>query len=441
MPEEDASDNPKEGSRYNAPTRNGVNRWLSPEVAAAQKFLGTSLVDKQHLMKLAGLSETNGAIGKLIASLVPNTRLSATYSEMLSRIGTLNLLRPSPPTETSPNTAYSEGFTSADDYFTPHERVINNFDELHRTIRDLIDKQSSLQFLWRGQQDASWGLHSSLYRRLINKHKVRPADKRHRSSEPYPTEDDMVAAEEAILELARVDWRFDHLSALETFARLQHFGAPTRLIDVSRNPYIAAWFAVESCPDLDDTDGRLFAAARYPVLPPEKQPTAEALTQVRGELAGEYDPFWHHAEDAEARAQLEWGTGTIRRFWVPPLYEQRILAQNGGFLLDGVPIGVQQNASYFRRAGKGHGSWKKADLLASGSVFTKLYSPTRTVQMNKQRSFPPTFTFRITAEAKRDIRQVLEDRFSYNASTIYPDVEGLASHLRSHLDELLDRRP
>lgn len=418
-----------------------------PTLTSAQDILGT--MNARSILESAGLTNlqdimrpvmqnyrdiVNGPMQEIMRSQFGPT---GAITEMLSQIRTLDLSRPSIHSLPSHNTAYSDDFTSPDDYFSPHEIVIDSFDELHKVIQSLIRRNPTLEFLWRGQQDASWGLHSSLYRRLMQKQKVRPADKKHRVEEPYPTEDDMVEAEEAILKLARVDWRFDDLSALETFARLQHFGAPTRLIDVSRNPFIAAWFAVEASSLHDKSDGRLFATATFPVLPLEKQQEAENLTQVRGELARTYLPFWHLAKSPEDRAEIEWGTGTIRRFWVPPLYEQRILAQNGCFLLDGVPIGVQQNAGYFKRKGEGNRSWRKADLLASGSIFTKLYDPARAVRTNKKRAFPPTFTFRITAEAKDEIRRVLEERFSYSASTMYPDIEGLAKHLHSHLDEIV----
>ncbi len=462
MPEDDAPDTPEDKSQRGFSTPKGRGFSLpTGKGFTLPPGLQEQLFDTRRILQSSGLAdiqkyfENSGALRAqeifreamapalqrsqetVQAILRTSLQFNSAYSDMLSQLKYLDLVRPAIPVAPSPNTAYSADFKSADDYFTPHELVIDSFDELHKVIQSLIRRHPSLQFLWRGQKNASWGLHSSLYRRLMDKQKVRSASRKHRAAEPYPTEDDMVAAEEAILKLARVDWRFDDLSSLETFARLQHFGAPTRLIDVSRNPFIAAWFAVESSAEWDATDGRLFAAATFPVLPPEKRQDAETLSQVRGELARPYLPFWHLADSSEARAEIEWGTGTIRRFWVPPLYEQRILAQNGCFLLDGVPIGVQQNAGYFKRKGNGNGSWKKADLLASGSIFTKLYDPSRTVQMNRQRAFPPTFTFRITADAKQDIRRVLEERFSYSASTMYPDIEGLASHLRAHLDELI----
>ena len=54
-----------------------------------------------------------------------------------------------------------------------------------------------------------------------------------RGNQPFPTEEQLIAAEQEILKAARTDWRFDGMPALETFARLQHEGGLTRLLDVS----------------------------------------------------------------------------------------------------------------------------------------------------------------------------------------------------------------
>jgi FRG domain len=85
-----------------------------------------------------------------------------------------------------------------------------------------------------------------------------------------PDEGKLAAEEEKLLKFAH-QWGLHNgsrgrLSILEQLATLQHFGAPTRLIDVSLNAYIGLWFATEEKwvngeLAYEDSDGRLFAIA------------------------------------------------------------------------------------------------------------------------------------------------------------------------------------
>lgn len=76
------------------------------------------------------------------------------------------------------------------------------------------------------------------------------------------------------------------------FGHMQHVGVPTRLIDATINPLIAAWFAVS---DHMDADGRLFAFTvkskpvefevewQYPALAPaRRRPDSGGLGSRRG---------------------------------------------------------------------------------------------------------------------------------------------------------------
>jgi hypothetical protein len=115
---------------------------------------------------------------------------------------------------------------------------------------------------------------------------------------------------------------------------------------------------------------------------------------------------------------------------VPPAYDPRILAQNAAFLLDGVPITSAKTASYFRSSDSGEPAvyWNRADLLAASSVYAKTLKPTLKPRYNAP-NLAPTFTFRIAANAKPEIRRFLEERFGYTRSYVYPDVTALAGHL------------
>lgn len=325
-----------------------------------------------------------------------------------------------------PESAYSSHMESPQSYFQATEEVITCFDDLHAAITRLISKTPDLPLVWRGVRNAGWGMHSHLYRHLMQTNRVVPPQRSPKKAQPYPDEDQMVAAEREILSIARRDWRFDNMSALETFARIQHAGGPTRLIDVTKNPYIGAWFAVEFDHAEEDRDARLFALATRPVAQDGKPPAPDSALEL-DDLGAARDPFWHLLRDNASRQTLDWGTGARRRIWVPPAYDPRISAQNAAFVLDGVPMTSKKLASYFTVERNVY--WRRADLLASASIYAKMLKPTRRPMYNS-RNFAPTFSFRIEAAAKQEIREVMESRFGYRLSYIYPDMAALAEHLK-----------
>jgi hypothetical protein len=396
-----------------------------------------------------GLSET---IAKIQAQALPSATLSAmnasvqaaqknilsglwtspayrTFFDQLSRSAALtrpsDYLEPDPPAAT-----YSEELSSPGDYFAARELevVVDSFHELTMRVEALIGKNPGLPLVWRGMRSAEWGVHSALFRQLLDENGVKLPrhGERIRGEQRFPDEDQMVKAETEILRLARQEWRMDGIGALEIFARIQHAGGPTRLLDVTKNPFIGAWFAVEAHPKTDEEDARLLAFATRPVR--RDGSIVESQVELDGGWAGR-DPLWHALEDAEARQHLDWGTGARRWVWFPPLYDQRIAAQNAGFILDGVPMTSKKTAKSFPSSDNGT-HWTRADLLASVSVYARIEKPTRQVRPNAG-GFAATFSFRITARAKAEIRDMLESRFGYTRASIYPDTSGLAEHLKT----------
>lgn len=334
-----------------------------------------------------------------------------------------------PPAQPSP---YSDDFTSAADYFDEHDRTINSFSELSKAIIALIERNPDLPLVWRGARDARWPMHSSLFRHLACKNGVVDPAEHPTGTQNYPDEDQMVEAEKEILAIAREDWRLDGIPAFEVFAGVQHYGGPTRLIDVTTNPHIAAWFAIERSAETDDVDGRLFALATHPVLRAGDDTVTPSVMKL-DEIDGGAIPSWHKLRDANDRQQHDWGTGAKRRLWIPPAYDRRITAQSAGFLLDGVPILTTKTFENFKRSAKhDHKSWTPSDLLASSSMLLKTASPSARAKPNRG-DLAPTFSWRITPEGKRDIRRFLEERFGYRAATIYPDNAGLANYLGKNL--------
>ena len=195
----------------------------------------------------------------------------------------------------TPRSPYSPTFISPGDYFKKHEKIIRSFEDLNSAIAQLISNVGMLQLVWRGHSNSEWGIHSGLYRALMEVNKVEINPRKARGDQPFPTEEQVIAAEKEILKAARTDWRLDGQPALETFARIQHEGGLTRLLDVTKNPYIAAWFAVES--GQDEADGRLIAFARTSIRHLDSNKIAGSDVEegiVLDELWRSYQPLWRY---------------------------------------------------------------------------------------------------------------------------------------------------
>src|SRR5271163_551308 len=126
-------------------------------------------------------------------------------------------------------------------FFRPWEKEISSFDEINDVLADVFEARiaEGRRFAWRGMVCGEWALHSSLYRRHLCS----------TAGPKAPDERSLSALEDEVLvEVHR--WGLHNgargrLSIFEQLATLQHFGAPTRLIDVTLNAYVGLWFAVE----------------------------------------------------------------------------------------------------------------------------------------------------------------------------------------------------
>jgi hypothetical protein len=293
----------------------------------------------------------------------------------------------------------------SDAFWRPWESEIDEFGAIDRLITRLAKKwgNAGRQFAWRGVVDASWPLHSSLYRRLRWRYQTE-------GKTAPPDESALYDAETEILsEVHRWglhDGGRGRLSILSQLATLQHFGAPTRLIDVTLNAYIGLWFAVEKH---DDLDGRLFAI----------DITSKLINEsANREWESSLKRPW------KGLAPDDWSTETFA--WRPSPFEARIAAQNGAFLFGGVPV-TKPGHQYKKSTARPAQYWTKSQVRRSTSLALRMHKANpRAGGVPNDGS--PAYTFRIAATAKAEIRERLESMFGYSHRTIYPDFPGFAAH-------------
>ncbi len=292
------------------------------------------------------------------------------------------------------------------EFWAPWEGVaLADFLTVDTFVRSLGERFPGRTFAWRGVVNAEWALHSSLYRRLLwTLRKASP------SAQP-PGEIELKDYEAVITRDAR-RWGLHsgprgRLSFLEFLATLQHFKAPTRLIDVTFNPYMALFFAVEASSVHDATDGRLFAIdVTERLINDHEDPTLR-------EWEHKFEPPW-------AGGAQDWTSAAYA--WRPAGFDRRIAAQHGGFLLAGVPDTTA-------------GQWPK-EPTATAARWTihetreAVSVPLRVHKVDSRTRTPdqPSYTVRVAAAAKPAIRRVLENTFSLNYASVYPDVAGFAEY-------------
>jgi hypothetical protein len=209
------------------------------------------------------------------------------------------------------------------------------------------------------------------------------------------------------------------LSILAQLATLQHFGAPTRLVDVTLNAFIGVWFAVEEKfkngePVYEDVDGRLFAID-----------VTRRLINEDDEHREWEDKMGRPWKDLTAR---EWCTTAWA--WRPPAFEARIASQHGAFLVGGVPSAVAPPdkvgpLQWPKDPGPEGGKWGIDDVRRSTSLAFRMHK-VGPLKGGVGQAGQPAFTFRIKASAKKEIRERLRQLFGYSHSTIYPDFPGFA---------------
>jgi hypothetical protein len=186
------------------------------------------------------------------------------------------------------------------------EQTVDSWDEF------VSDAQSLDGWAFRGQRDASWPLFSSLSRKLSNfvPDKGCWQEREARASRIFQRK-----AHNYISDLRILD------DKLRCLALMQHHGAPTRLLDFTKSPYVAAFFALE-----DATGDAAVFALNTPALWHAAPIGCPELTRdtIDPRLKGNFDKYF-----ASNSHQVVW-------MGEPKEMDRRLLAQSGTFVMPGI---------------------------------------------------------------------------------------------------------
>jgi hypothetical protein len=248
---------------------------------------------------------------------------------------------------------------------------------------------------FRGQSDINYGLTTSLYRQI-------------RAAKPDVaiSELDLSRAEAQLLDQMKKEGLGRHMTDFDLVTVLQHHMMPTRLLDVSRTPMEALYFAVESN---HAADGVFF------MLNPHGN----------GELDFGAAPLpWGHFRANERYGDSRW-TNRVEvaqhKFLDP-----RMTAQNGTFLIGGLFRSYSGVTLY------------AGDELIPREMRTDLM--TLSIKFLKRKPSAPTswgangWVLRIPAAWKRGLLQRLGTEHNITKDTMYPaytEVARLARHVVS----------
>ena len=128
-----------------------------------------------------------------------------------------------------------------------HSTTVSNWDSFVALIGSITRRLPNQKhhFLYRGQVDIEWPLKSSLRRKLANEQKIN-------SSQVHKIEKDLKIEFESRVHLYQDNvFKPSKDNWLEWWAIMQHYSAPTRLLDWTNSPYVAAYFAVNQDSDKD----------------------------------------------------------------------------------------------------------------------------------------------------------------------------------------------
>lgn len=269
---------------------------------------------------------------------------------------------------------------------------LSEYTDAITSIRNsIIEEGNSETLFFRGQSNKAWDIRPSIFR------------------------DYLISVEHKIIQtaMARVPQEFrDCLSSFEELTKLQHYGLPTRLLDVTLNPLVALYFACLPAPQIKDEDGNdiypdgiVYICHGYEEH--EKSFKSKILSNIAkisfdGNLTlKDLKSILNVTENINAESFIKLIQDTI--FVMPSYSNSRLIRQSGAFLISGA-INITED---------------EFELWNS-----KVSKSVRNLdqEVNKK-------SIIISQEIKEKLLDEL-DFFNINESTLFPELEHQMSHIK-----------
>lgn len=261
--------------------------------------------------------------------------------------------------------------------------------------------------MYRGQADSTWGLSSSLERLVKLYH-------------PYTRGFHIIVGDYANRILEDFKWKYpiyckgqvpNDEDTLEWYSILQHYGAPTQMVDFTYSPYIALYMAIEKSTaqycSIWCLNKNVYT---FPITEELSRKTGQCFTTPFA-----LEKYMHDQVNLRLRGCIIKNAQPGVFLMRPKQVNERILRQHGLFAIPrDMSISFEENV--FSRIAN-----KEAERIEFKEVIEYSNSPNGT---NKQKDIA-LIKINVPTKLRLDIVKYLNE-ININAETMYPGLEGLA---------------